>query len=346
MTTIVTRLGKGAELTHPEMDANWNNLNKDKIEAAPSSTDNSVVRFDGVTGAVFQDSLVTITDSGDMGIDITTPIFNLHIEKTGEAVAFVSGDSAAFSLRDTQGTVDQRVIQNLLDSDSYQIRGLTDLFGLTVEFIRFKLDGSEIVVNENGTDLDFRVEGDTLPYQFFIDASAATENIALLSTVEPDWQTMDRGLFIGDRTTEPTGNPSSGFFMYSDGGAPKFRTSGGDVIILTGLLQVTDIDTLVKLNAIVTDDSIVGRETTDTLTNKTFDANGTGNTLSNVDVADLANGTDGELITWDAAGAPATVSVGAATQVLTSNGVGAAPTFQASGAGGGGLGIFDIRLLS
>lgn len=70
---------------------------------------------------------------------------------------------------------------------------------------------------------------------------------------------------------------------------------------------------------------------TATLTNKTFDANGTGNSLSNVDVADLANGTDGELITWDANAAPAAVAVGTAGQVLTSNGVGAAPTFQTGG---------------
>lgn len=50
-------------------------------------------------------------------------------------------------------------------------------------------------------------------------------------------------------------------------------------------------------------------------------------------VAGLANGTDGELITWDAAGAPATVPVGTATHVLTSNGPGAAPTFQAAASG-------------
>lgn len=54
-----------------------------------------------------------------------------------------------------------------------------------------------------------------------------------------------------------------------------------------------------------------------------------------VDVAMLSNGTDGELITWDAAGAAATVPVGTATHVLTSNGAGAAPTFQAPAAGGG-----------
>lgn len=80
---------------------------------------------------------------------------------------------------------------------------------------------------------------------------------------------------------------------------------------------------------------------TDTLTNKTFDANGTGNSLSNVDVADLADGTDGELITWDTAGAPAVVAVGTVDHVLTSNGVGAAPTFQAAAAGGGGWDVED-----
>ena len=37
-------------------------------------------------------------------------------------------------------------------------------------------------------------------------------------------------------------------------------------------------------------DTLVGRATTDTLTNKTFDAEGTGNSLSNVDVANLKSG--------------------------------------------------------
>jgi len=52
-----------------------------------------------------------------------------------------------------------------------------------------------------------------------------------------------------------------------------------------------------------------------------------------VPVNNLRTGTDGELITWDASGDPATVAVGTATHVLTSNGVGAAPTFQVGGGG-------------
>jgi len=53
-----------------------------------------------------------------------------------------------------------------------------------------------------------------------------------------------------------------------------------------------------------------------------------------VPINNLRVGTDGELITWDASGDPAAVAVGTATHVLTSNGAGAAPTFQAAAAGG------------
>ena len=55
-----------------------------------------------------------------------------------------------------------------------------------------------------------------------------------------------------------------------------------------------------------------------------------------ITLAKMAHGTDGNLITYDAAGAPANVATGTSTHVLTSNGVGAAPTFQAAAAGGGG----------
>ena len=57
-----------------------------------------------------------------------------------------------------------------------------------------------------------------------------------------------------------------------------------------------------------------------------------------VPVSALRAGTDGELITWDASGVAATVPVGTSTHVLTSNGTGAAPTFQAVAAGGPTLG--------
>ena len=51
-----------------------------------------------------------------------------------------------------------------------------------------------------------------------------------------------------------------------------------------------------------------------------------------IGLTELKAGTDGELITWDASGDPAAVAVGTATHVLTSNGTGVAPTFQAAAA--------------
>ena len=58
-----------------------------------------------------------------------------------------------------------------------------------------------------------------------------------------------------------------------------------------------------------------------------------------VTLAKMAGGTDGNLITYDASGDPAFVATGTATHLLTSNGAGAAPTFQAAASGGGTVGV-------
>jgi hypothetical protein len=86
-----------------------------------------------------------------------------------------------------------------------------------------------IVVNEGGGDKDTRIEGDTLTHMLFLDASAATENIAFLAGSAPNWQAMDRGAFLGDATTVPTGNPTGGIFIYSESGAGKARGTSGTV---------------------------------------------------------------------------------------------------------------------
>ena len=61
-----------------------------------------------------------------------------------------------------------------------------------------------------------------------------------------------------------------------------------------------------------------------------------------VGLAQMASGTDGNLITYDTSGNPAAVAVGTSDQVLTSNGAGAAPTFQDAAGGGKVLGYTFI----
>ena len=50
--------------------------------------------------------------------------------------------------------------------------------------------------------------------------------------------------------------------------------------------------------------------------------------LTKLDVKGIKDGTDGQLITWDASTIADTVATGGATQVLTSQGAGAKPVFQ------------------
>ena len=52
-----------------------------------------------------------------------------------------------------------------------------------------------------------------------------------------------------------------------------------------------------------------------------------------ITLAKMASGTDGNLISYDTNGDPVAVATGTATHVLTSNGAGAAPTFQAAAGG-------------
>ena len=56
-------------------------------------------------------------------------------------------------------------------------------------------------------------------------------------------------------------------------------------------------------------------------------------TAVNLPWTGMKPGTDGEIPTFDSSGNPAFVAAGTATHVLTSNGAGAAPTFQAAGGG-------------
>ena len=72
-------------------------------------------------------------------------------------------------------------------------------------------------------------------------------------------------------------------------------------------------------------DTLVGKATTDTLTNKTI--NGSQLINATIPLAKLAAGTDGNIISYDANGAIVAVATGSAAQVLTSAGAGQPPAF-------------------
>ena len=136
------------------------------------------------------------------------------------------------------------------------------------------------------------------------------------------------------------------FALSGDNGAGSGDFLADGSVAMTGSFDINGqtITNTGTLTLPTSSDTLVGKATTDTLTNKTFDANGTGNSITNIDTADITNnaitlaklagGTDGNLISYDTAGDPVAVATGSSAQVLTSNGAGQAPTFQTASGGG------------
>ena len=62
------------------------------VVGSASSTDHAVVRFDGTTGKLIQDSSIIITDAGYMGIATTTPAYELEVDGTIQANTALRSD--------------------------------------------------------------------------------------------------------------------------------------------------------------------------------------------------------------------------------------------------------------
>jgi hypothetical protein len=118
-------------------------------------------------------------------------------------------------------------IDNSVAGDPFDISQGGTLGGLASRITIYA--DTETVFNEGGTIYSTRFEGDTLPYHFWLDSTATTENAAFFATAAPGWNGLDRGFFIGDSSAVPTGNPTAGGYMYSEAGAGKWRGSGGTI---------------------------------------------------------------------------------------------------------------------
>ena len=85
--------------------------------------------------------------------------------------------------------------------------------------IVLQIDGTGLKVNPGGNAAyDLLVGGDTLTHMIFTDATATTQNIALLAGAAPDWQNGDQIVYWGSVSSgsEPTAAPAGGAFMYVD----------------------------------------------------------------------------------------------------------------------------------
>jgi len=55
-----------------------------------------------------------------------------------------------------------------------------------------------------------------------------------LHVAPANWQAMEKGMFIADCVTAPTGNPANGGFLFSSAGSGTWRGSGGTITVFGG----------------------------------------------------------------------------------------------------------------
>ena len=105
MATIITRSGKGSALTHTELDANFSNLNTDKMEGISSSTNNAIVRWSGTGGNTLQDTATTTIDgNGDITVGGTTPTVTIGDGAEEDSMLVFDGASVDYRVGLDDGT--------------------------------------------------------------------------------------------------------------------------------------------------------------------------------------------------------------------------------------------------
>ena len=97
MSTIVTRAGKGSALTHNEVDANFNNLNTDKLQSGNTAAALTITTATFGAGTV---SAPAITTSGDTNTGIFFP--------AADTIAFTEGGVESMRI-DASGNLGLRV---------------------------------------------------------------------------------------------------------------------------------------------------------------------------------------------------------------------------------------------
>lgn len=295
-----------------------------ETDVASATADKGEYRFnvDGALSVTIDDGGIEIKASGSLSfgaVDIltdsagTTTLSNIDSVDSTSSASIVSGIGGVIQDLDALTAVsgaDQLIVST--GAGTYAHEAASTL-PATIGGVIQDLD----TLGAAASDGEFIVATGAGAFAY---ESGATARASLGLAIGTNVQAWDADLDTLSTAFSTAGATTAASLAFAEG-----TNNGSNTITVVGQASIAVNRTLTLPDAT---DTLVGRATTDTLTNKTFDANGTGNSLSNVDVADLANGIDGELITWDAAGAPTTVATGTSGQVLTSNGAGAAPTFQ------------------
>ena len=129
MSTIVTRSGKGSPLTHVEVDANFINLNTDKVEKTAADITGGTIN--GTTiGATTPSTVNATTITGQTGVlrgtgtnlllqseDFTTTWTVVAVSRTANTTVAPNGTTTADTITASVGTNNHVIVQTITSNN-------------------------------------------------------------------------------------------------------------------------------------------------------------------------------------------------------------------------------------
>jgi hypothetical protein len=234
------------------------------IGGSTGATDNSILRADGTGGATLQNSGLFIDDSANLTIGTVS----LSGNKTISAVNSTSDANLTLT---SQGTV---VVDVASAAESFQVMTTNDR--VIINPAGFQLFGEKINASANATFLVSGAQGITgattgqnlllqagsgyatgvtngghLYLMYGVKNSTGTDgNIGLLTSSVANWQSMERGVYLGNRLTAPTTGIANGVALFAEdsNSLSEFYVmpESGAKVNISGLFEpVTESGTLI-----------------------------------------------------------------------------------------------------